>query len=699
MRILSTLNLSILLFIAHYAAAFNQEQDSLQLKKAEAEAWVSKLNSIQALRQEQPYMPMPLKMACDSLIFNLQESYFSLSDEQKSLANEEVFTGKVLSPTRNIRQYQLIKDKFEEQLNYLVYEKNWKGNGFVMLVNAAAYNRGGQKAYLVHVKSGLMLEVKVSTAWQGIGYSCDSGKTPLGYFTLNDETKNLWMANTIMTDMKDIFIRIEKQKFAGTAQWLHKVSTKKEKAYILSNQYALKGQNDGSEYVPISAPQYYYYQDSSVYWMDNLNSLERHLYVHGTNRVEQLGYALSGGCIRTSSIFSYLLKEIITRQKVIPVFIDAIPLQNAVAARYAPSFDKYDVEKTLDFRSEVTLLYERIYNDKNRCVLDKQLEKDVLEPITKLLVHDRKVKVSINMKTKVPLPEKAMIRWFELQDSLSYLVSEQFRNTFDIQSNYYAGGYVEDLAVLRRYSASDATIFVKQRLAYSKEYLLMRLEEKLKEYEIPFEKIKEQINIETPQVVEKAEDGNELTQNPFTVLDISPQRKLVLKYYEYLDSLSTANPTAFDRSELEWISSYIVERRQEKQLASENKTIIITLHDAILAQAYIYAAGEIALRKEGVETGKMKYPNDNEGFENFLALHKKPKYALIDAAGYKELYNFSYIYSKLSAKLTENMKQNNERIFGITLFGEEYFSKFKKFENRLEITVDVSLNNILLNEE
>lgn len=678
-------------------------KDDLPVDKIETLELLGRVPALQPIHNERPFMPKPLQMVYDSLVQGLCEHYESFTEQQKKLLlNEEKLTVRILSSKRNIRAYHLIKSKFDAAIKYLVYEKNWKGNGFVYLINAAPDNRGGQMAYLLHVSSGIILETKVSTSWKGIGYNCDSGKTPLGYFLLRPEMPktNKWYAKTILTDIEDIFCKIEKQSKKGTAKWLKRVNTKKEKAYILSNQLALEGQNNGKEYVPISAPLYFHHKDSSVYWMDNANSLERHLYVHGTNRIEQLGYALSGGCIRVSNLYSYILKDIVVRQKVLPVFIDAIPTRKAVIGHYAPKLDRSDIEPTLDFEQNLSLLYGSIFNDSSSLVLKNRIRNELIRPLAKVLVNDSQVKVKIKLATAVPLPEKALMEWREIADTLAYMNEIKYRNTFDIQGNYYGSAEVKDLAVLRKYSAYDASYFAKNRLVLTKQFMENEIKDALSQYEIDYETFRKQIEIELPEFINLGEDieSTQFEANA-SVLSVSPQRKLVLKYYHYLDSLSSAAPEAFQRQELKWISSYPTERVQQKVLESGKDIVEITINHAILAQAYIYATGELALKKKAVRLGVMKRTDDEAGFLRFLGGERNEIfYSRLDEAGSNELYSFSYTTSKLTSKLTEGMKQNSERIFGIILFAEEYFSKYKKYENRLDVTVEVALNNNLISD-
>ncbi|PWJ41824.1 L,D-transpeptidase [Sediminitomix flava] len=703
-QIINHLIMNTLVFVSTLsvlvASSRNHESDSLLSKSS---AQLSDIIAVQQLNAEKQYMSSELSRACNSFLEKIQISFDSLSEHQKQLMfDHATFTGKVLSPNHNYRKYILVRKKFSKQLNYLRNTENIK-NGFALLVNAIGDNRGGQRAYLVNMRDASILEIKISTAWKGIGYSPDSGRTPLGLFnvySLFDEKS--WEAQTMMGGALDIYRKIEKREWLDVSKSLKYNPDEKEKAYIVSNQFGLIGQNDGKKHIPIEAPKYLYNKDTSVYYINNSNSGLRQLYIHGTNRVEQLGFALSGGCVRVSSIFSYLLSEIISVQNTLPVFIDAVAFHSPRSRHRTPTFVANDLEDTYSFSFSFSFMYDSMFCEEGTPNFKKNLEHQLIQPLTKGFINDRNINAKLKIASALPLPETAMKDWYFQKDEIENLEHKTFRYNFDLDGKYIGNKFnVKSKNSSQFISQNESIDIISKRVETTKKYILHRLEEELSKFEINVEDLTSQIEID---FIPLKENQNQSESDSVGLgFCLSTERERVLYYLEYLDGLHQSKPfKILNRKDLKWLTPYLTQEGNLESINSEEgkKSEPMNIEDGFLAQAYIYAIGEMELRKRGVADGFLKNKNDETGYQNYKSTFDDDELMIkLDQLGQAELLRFSTSYeSNIYGNLTPHMKQYGTWTLGIILTSEEYFSQYKKDSNKLHIISEISLNNKLLEE-
>ncbi|GAA4821615.1 hypothetical protein GCM10023331_02440 [Algivirga pacifica] len=627
-------------------------------------------------------------MVSDTVIRHLIEAYPELSEHQRNMLQKDAhFTGKMISDIRYSKKFYLIKKLFSSQLDYLKNNKQWDGNRFVILINAAPKNRGGQRGYLYFLKSDSMLEFKISSSWKGIGFKGDSGKTPMGYFLLRNERREDWDAQTILTPINEIFMKIYEQQKIGITKWLRLVNTRKEKAYMLSNQLALEGQNDGKEYVPLSAPEYYFINDSSVHYLDNTNSLERQLYIHGTNREEQLGGAFSGGCVRIDNIFSYVLKEIIIRQKVIPVFIDAIPYYSVVASNHKVA-NRSEAVKMLKFNKDNYFLYGQIHHRKTTLVKSQRLSRTITQPIIKILTVEPNARIYLRLSSSMPIPEKALFDLIEQDDSMQIFTDVPYQNTFDLRQVHYRNS--KDPAVENKITIEEGIQEIGARLKEAKEFLLQDILKNHPDSTLTVEDLSDNIMIDISQ----AEIAwNEEVQDPLEYLTLNTPRKLVLRYYNQLLKLMKDNPNAFfERKELQWLSPFAFEEQIHQEGA------VFYKKDGLMVQAYLYALGECLLRKDALKRKNIASFEEEGLFYQFMPKEESLRLKHFDEHGFKELLLYSMTESKTGAYIVGERKDIKNTMYNMLLLSEEYFSRFKQLENLLKVEMRIAVDNELIVE-
>ena len=140
-------------------------------------------------------------------------------------------------------------------------------NGLLIVIDTAA-----QTAEL-RIRYGLMRTYAVSTSKHGTGSKAGSNRTPLGWHEVTERFGDGKPAGTSFTSRKpdgEILPRTE---------W----RSEKPKDYILSRILWLSGLEPG------------------VNSGNDVDSRERHIYLHGTNQEHLLGKPSSHGCIRFSN--------------------------------------------------------------------------------------------------------------------------------------------------------------------------------------------------------------------------------------------------------------------------------------------------------------------------------------------------------------------------------------------------------------
>ncbi|MEM1137367.1 MAG: hypothetical protein AAGI07_16125 [Bacteroidota bacterium] len=657
-------------------------QDSIN--QITVEQLTSNSKALNNLVIEMGKMPQDLKEFSKSFLDEIVNSYHSLSIHQQQLLNREAFFyAQVLSKNINPEILNLINEKFKKKIYYVGNVRGYK-KGYGFFVNAAPKSKGGQRVYLVNLKNGLILEAHCSTAWRGIGYSLDSDRTPLGFFLVTSGRVTYRENLTITGSITDMFKKLQYQRWLGEAKYLHRVSTKKEKAYICSNQFALKGQNYGDEALPLSAIDDFFKGDTSIAIVNNSNSAERHLYIHGTNRVDQLGMNLSGGCVRVSNIFSFILQKVFYEQnEQLPVFIDYVKLKEGKDEN--PADFEHLLEDLEDHESvfESYRVISQVHFLKNYVTRNKVEDKVIREIVNVFRTGPENV-VKVKIASSIPLPETAMRDWLRVKDSLELLSLKPYRYTYDLFGNYRLSQDVADPALKKPITMQLARDIVLARMNFTKEYITKRLTQELKKHEIKFSEIEHNLHFEMNPFKMKDVSGKET----FVGFDISDMRRKVLKHVEYLDSLANYASYLFIENEgLSWINSYLDNRVQifPRYVGGKTYEDVVTYEDALLAQAYIYAIGEMAMRKLAVYEGRILDEDDPE-FYNLYRKDGEKFHQMLDAFGAKELLKYSRDpHVKGTGSLSGELKQNNQRILGIIKVSEKYLSGFKAETNVLKV--------------
>ncbi|NME69750.1 L,D-transpeptidase [Flammeovirga aprica] len=407
--------------------------------------------AIQQLEEAKELMPVSLGELTQKFLNQLLEQYPELTEHQKEMLNADSKCGmRVLSKKSDPKYYAFVHQKLQKAFLYLRKTKEIQ-SGYAFVGNIAKKNVGGQKGYIINMANGELVEIDISSAWKGVGFENDSGQTPLGYFLVyQDYHQKGWQSRTITTDPKHIFYQLHRQAYDGEAMYIYRKNTKIEKAYICSNQFGLIGQNFGSEYVDLAAPQYLKKSPEEVCYIDNSNSGKRQLYIHGSNRVDQLGFALSGGCVRISNINSFIIKEIVAKQGTMPVFLDAVPFHAPKPVK-VPGFDDSDLESIYNSQSIVI----RKQNLLDSASLLKKLYANVLPELANSLAYRMskvdKQHANVDIYVTVPFPESAMKYWLTLHQSDEYediplqqhfgFKGEYFKNVNRISSNPFFKAY------------------------------------------------------------------------------------------------------------------------------------------------------------------------------------------------------------------------------------------------------------------
>ncbi|WP_020527545.1 L,D-transpeptidase [Flexithrix dorotheae] len=674
-------NVWIFICISHFSYSSDPNLDSLKLKW---EGLKNPSNAIKNLFLETEKMPSDMKKASMNFLSELTDRYEELTDHQKLLlAREAVFTGKVLSKKHNPARFNVVHEKFKDQIEYVRNVQGFR-EGYGLFINTASKGKGGQRAFLINLRNGMILEVYCSSAWRGIGYNEDSDQTPLGFFRLSSTQFNYRENRTILGDIPDIFKKLKYQSWMGISKWLHRVSTKKEKAYINSNQFALKGQNYGDEEIPLTAVRDFYKGDTTQRFIDNSNSAIRHLYVHGTNRNDQLGHNLSGGCIRISNIFSYVLQNIYKDQKEIPVFIDYIKFREGADEIFHNIEDLMnDLESHETMEESYGAMAQTKFSRYNN--IKEKVEDQIIDKIVHSFKNGAQNSIKIQMSSVLPLPESAMRDWLLFKDSVSKFATKKYWYNFDLDGHHRTSKNSVDPIVRQSVNSELAAKLIKHRLDFTKKYIEERVKTELEKFEIDYKEVKEKLIFEVKPVEFVGNYGNKADIG----FDICDSRRAVLQNMEFLDSLAKVAPDLFiENEELGWINSYIDNPVQIFTRSVGGKTFedIVTYNDALLAQAYIYAIGEIALKKHALYEGKILDIDDPE----FYHLYKKDEieyHNKLDYFGRKQLFKYTRgVDTKLNARaLNGELKQNNQRILGIIKVSEEFFSRRKSESNILVI--------------
>lgn len=650
---------------------------------------VYSIPAIQQLEAAKMIMPESLSELTQNFINKLLEEYSELSEHQKSMLSEDSKCGmEVLSKKSNPKRYNLVHNKMQKAFLYLRDNKGIK-SGYAFVGNIAKKNVGGQKGYIINMATGEIVEIDISSAWKGVGFENDSGQTPLGYFHLyKDYHQRGWQSKTITTDPKHIFYKLHKQAYEGEAMYIYRKNTKIEKAYICSNQFGLIGQNFGSEYVDLSAPKYLRKTNDEVCYIDNSNSGLRQLYIHGTNRVDQLGFALSGGCVRVSNVNSFIIKEIVFKQGTMPVFIDAVAFHAPKPVK-VPGFDDTDLESLYNSQSIVI----RKQNLLDSTSLNKKLYSHVLPNLAKSLAY-RMSKIdhqsaNIDIHITVPFPESAMKYWLVLKNIESY-DNLPLQQRFGFQGEYFKNENRHNPnPFYKAYHSKEINTYFTKRILDTKEALNRDLGKALITYDLDPKEILSMIEFNDQTLTDDYFNVELDSLDPLEYFSISDERKRVLDYMELVDSMTQVYPKAFEELEhLTWVDKYIPYRGE----LPHHEHSDLDYHDVVLMQAYIYALGEQELYTREVKAGKLVSIKgepfqakllDEYGLEGMLTV--------LDEAGLWKLFQYSHSSdNKTLMKMVSVAYPKEDMLKGMRLLAEAYYSKYKWVANQYVIRSEVN---------
>jgi len=640
--------------------------------------------TIRSLMKKYSEMPAGVKYGVRMFVNGLVEQYGELSPHQLALLNQEVkYLGRTVSKKWHAQEHARIMEKFSATLAYIRQQRGFD-KGYCLLVNAAAKAQGGQKLYIVALQTEEIYEVPCSTAWRGIGFVPDSYTTPVGLFHITQGKKKWGESNTILGEPSDIFKKLEHQTWLGVAKWLYRHNTKLEKAYILSNQLALKGLNEANDSIPLTALRDYSDLDSSYAFIDNRNSAKRHIYIHGTNRLDQLGLPLSGGCVRVSNCVSYILGNMLQVQQEIPVFIDYVKFRegsNHTEIDTETFFsDLEDFEQVEEAYSGL-LQYDftRTANIKNK--LDRLIERAGNE-----LVANPKSNIRIYLETSMPLPEKALRDWLNYKDSLPALNQKVYSHYFDLNGRYFNTEAAHDSALHVGISKTNLDTLINHRLNFAERYIRYALEMRLKSREMGKKQLEKRVSFNRAFA----------TDSTYQAIGYSldPERKRVIYFLEMIDSLASNHPRYFQSVPIfQWISSYVDQPRQAFGRAAGGRDYldVVTYSEALLAQAYLMAIGEKKMQRLAVWNGEIP-DSEDRAFYEIYDIQDPGLWLQLDEKGIQEIFKFSRSdRSRIDAKfLIGSLKQNNQRILGILTVAEEYYSQYKKNANKLVVKYTVN---------
>ncbi|OHX67841.1 hypothetical protein NH26_16605 [Flammeovirga pacifica] len=651
---------------------------------------------VSKLKELETDMPEKLTGHTEEIIKDVLKNYTHLSEHQKKLLMNMKCSMRVLSKEKNTEDYELVHQKLSKALKYL-RTKNSDEKQFAFVGNLSRSNVGGQKGYLVDMESGTLLEVDISSAWKGIGFKNESEKSPLGYFEIvNNYNLEGWQSKTITSPITKIFHKIKGQAYKGEVKYLYRKSTKLERAFITSNQFGLIGKNQGTEYVDLSAKDYLRNHREDLNYINNSNSSKRLIYIHGTNREDQLGYELSGGCIRVSNIFSFLFKEILESQETIDVFLDAAALHEAHPIDI-PGFDPMDLESI--YRIQTVQLNK--WNLMDSMKLNKKLFQHILPRVSHQLAHkmtkvkNGQVKVSITMT--VPFPESAMKYWIPIMHHDLHESKAIFQNRFGLKGQY-VNSLKESMhsSFYGAYSPQFLDTYYKNRMKEFHRVLTGTLAYSMKQKNLSVDSLQTIVEISEQDYSNhyfKEKTNSEL----FNFYSISEERKRVLHYMEVLDSVVVHHPEMIDElKHLSWLKEFI----QQREHGIFENSDVPDYYDAVLVQAYLYALGEeelynIQLRLH--ENSPMKESKIEGDLLTQYGLSKTLD--ILDKQGLWYLFEFSRSsdnYIKMGMESAHQPKRDMMR--GILLLAESYYSQYKWQSNTYLITTEVDGDYAVLSD-
>lgn len=645
--------------------------------------------AIQQLMEAKEHMPESLNELTQNFINKLLEQYPELTNHQKEMFGEYAKCNlRVLSKNNNPKRFSFIHNKLQKAFLYLRNNEEIK-SGYAFVGNIAKKEVGGQKGYIINMATGELVEFDLSSAWKGVGFENDSNQTPLGYFLVyKDYHQKGWQSKTKTTDPKHIFYKLQGQTYEGEAMYIYRKNTKIERAYICSNQFGLIGQNSGSEYVDLAAPKYLKKSPDEVCYIDNSNSGNRQLYIHGTNRVDQLGFALSGGCVRVSNVNSFIIKEIVMKQGTMPVFIDAVAYHAPKPVK-VPGFDDTDLESIYNSQSIVI----RKQNLLDSISLGKRLYSKVLPSLANSIAY-RMSKVdnqtaNVDIYVTVPFPESAMKYWLALKNMDDY-------SDIPLQQRFgFKGEYFENVnriapnPFFKAYHTKEINSYFSKRIIEATEALHSDLSIALEKYKLNPDTLLSSVQINGQTLTDDYFNIALDSIEPLEYFSISDERNRVLHYMDMIDSMTQVNPEAFENWEhLKWIDKFLYFR--DNLPLKEHRDL--DYHDVVLMQAYIYALGEEELYKRDVRAGELVSVKGQPFQEKLIdKFGLEGSLALLDEAGLWKLFQYSHSSdNKTLMKMVSVAYPKEDMLNGMRMLAEAYYSKYKWVANRYVIISEVN---------
>lgn len=152
---------------------------------------------------------------------------------------------------------------------YLDIKKNILDKGIIKETDKLLVIDGVNQNFQFVSKGEVLLKGEVSTGYNGFGFEFGSGKTPTGLFEVHHIVGKGLQEGTVLINLKPTKTILGPNESGNR---------KGHAAEVLTRAIVLNGLDDL-----------------------NKNTLSRSIYIHGTNRENNLGVKASGGCIRVTS--------------------------------------------------------------------------------------------------------------------------------------------------------------------------------------------------------------------------------------------------------------------------------------------------------------------------------------------------------------------------------------------------------------
>jgi lipoprotein-anchoring transpeptidase ErfK/SrfK len=183
-------------------------------------------------------------------------------------------------------RYKTIWKDIEKDVEKLKSKFGLKDNEFAIIISPQE-----QKLYLIRGKD-ILKEYSISTSKNGLGTKIGSSKTPIGTHRIKEKIGKDAPLGTIFKN---------KTSTGKIAKIYHKEENIPKENFITSRIISLEGQEEG------------------INKGGNVDSYERGIYIHGTNKENLIGKPASGGCIRMKNKDIIELFEIVPEQTLVEI--------------------------------------------------------------------------------------------------------------------------------------------------------------------------------------------------------------------------------------------------------------------------------------------------------------------------------------------------------------------------------------------